>query len=343
MRVLIIGGTGFMGSHVARQLARAGHDLAIFHRGQTPADLPLSVIYIVGERRDFLLLADEFKWFAPDVVLDMTCYSARAAQAVMQVFRGLAKRVVTLSSMDVYRAYGCLLGLESGSLEPTAFNEDAPLRTALYPYRARFKEPDDFAFNYEKILVERVVMSDAQLPGTILRLPAVYGPGDHQHRAFDYLKRIADGRRVILLGQRQAQWRWTRGYVENVADAMALAVTDERATGRIYNVGEPQALSEAEWARAIGDAAGWSGEVIVMSDDALPKHLRAPYHWEHHLDSDTRRIRDELGYAERIAPRDAINAMVEWECANPPAQINVERFDYAAEDAALAKLEPRGD
>src|SRR5436190_8561175 len=84
-----------------------------------------------------------------------------------------------------------------------------------------------------------------ELPGTVLRLPAVYGPGDRQHRLFPYVQRMHDGRPAILLEHGRASWRWTRGYVENVARAIALAVVQEHATGLIYNVGEAEALTEA--------------------------------------------------------------------------------------------------
>ena len=57
---------------------------------------------------------------------------------------------------------------------------------------------------------------------------------------------------------------------------MALAATDERAVGRIYNVAEPQLLTEAEWVRRIGQVAGWSGEVLVVPKDRFPQHLRWP-------------------------------------------------------------------
>ena len=43
------------------------------------------------------------------------------------------------------------------------------------------------------------MLSDPELPGTVLRLPAVYGPEDRQHRTFEYLKRMDDGRRAILV------------------------------------------------------------------------------------------------------------------------------------------------
>lgn len=70
---------------------------------------------------------------------------------------------------------------------------------------------------YDKILVERAVMGDADPVGTILRLPMVYGPGDPQHRLFQYLKRMDDRRPAILMDEGAAGWRWSRGYVENVA------------------------------------------------------------------------------------------------------------------------------
>jgi nucleoside-diphosphate-sugar epimerase len=193
------------------------------------------------------------------------------------------------------------------------------------------------AYDYEKILVERAVMSDAKLPGTVLRLPQVYGPGDPQHRPFEFLKRMNDERPVILLEEGRAQWRWTRGYVENVAAAVARAVTDDRATGRIYNVGDREAFTELEWVERIGGAVGWKGAVKVISRTLLPEHLAVPYDWRHHLAADTSRIRKELFYEESISVDEALRRTVAWECGHPPTQIDLSRFDYSAEDAADAK------
>ena len=118
-----------------------------------------------------------------------------------------------------------------------------------------------------------VAMSNPDLPGTVLRLPMVYGLGDYQHRLFRYLKRMDDKRPVILLDEAEAQWRWTHGYVENVADAIALAVTDERAAGRVYNVCEPFTFTMAEWISKIGQAAGWSGRVMLVPRGRLSEPL----------------------------------------------------------------------
>jgi nucleoside-diphosphate-sugar epimerase len=73
--------------------------------------------------------------------------------------------------------------------------------------------------------LERTMLGDRRLLGTVLHLPMVYGPGDHQYQLFPYLKRMDDGRPAILLEAMQAQWRCTRGYAENVAAAIVCVVT----------------------------------------------------------------------------------------------------------------------
>jgi nucleoside-diphosphate-sugar epimerase len=338
MHILIIGGTRFIGPYVVRRLAEAGgHSVTLFHRGETKADLPPSVNHIYGDRRDLSSFAAEFPNLAPDVVLDMIPYTEEEAQTLMRVFKNVARRVVAISSADVYRAYARLLRLETGEPDPVPLDENAPLREALYPHRAQAKGPEDFAYHYDKILVERTVMSDQKLPGTVLRLPAVYGAGDPQHRLFGYSKRMDDKRPAILLEEEQARWRWTRGYVENVADAIALAVTDSRAANRIYNVGEREALAEADWVRSIGQAAGWDGHVVTVPKASLPEHLAANVDYAHQLFTDTTRLREELGYSERVPLEDALRRTIEWERANPPAEVFPAEIEYAAEDEVLAK------
>ncbi len=54
MRVLVIGGTSFMGPRVVRLLHKQGHTITIFHRGQTEADLPSGVEQILGDRANLV-------------------------------------------------------------------------------------------------------------------------------------------------------------------------------------------------------------------------------------------------------------------------------------------------
>src|SRR5213593_1125658 len=86
---------------------------------------------------------------------------------------------------------------------------------------------------------------------------------------------VDDKRPAILLDQKRAKWRWTWGYVEDVAAAIACASTDERANGRIYNVGERVSLTQAERVKAIAAAVGWNGRVLVLPESQMPDHLKA--------------------------------------------------------------------
>jgi nucleoside-diphosphate-sugar epimerase len=338
MRILIIGGTGFIGPQVVRRLVEQGHAVTLFHRGRTQADLPRSVVHLHGERAQLPAYRDELKQLSPEVVLDTRPFTEAEGRATMQALRGIARRVVALSSGDVYRAYDVLRCTEPGPPDNGPLGEEAPLRQQLYPYRGPTpRQPDDpmrWADDYEKILVERTVLGDPSLPGTILRLPMVYGPGDDHHRLFPYLKRMDDGRPAILLDELQAAWRWTRGYVVDVATAIVAAVLDDRAAGRIYNVGEAEALSEADWVRAIGRAAGWAGSVVLLPE-GWSLGRRPKLCFEQHLVMDSTRIRRELGYREVENRAEALVRTVAWERAHLPPRIDPQEFNYVTEDAAL--------
>src|SRR5262249_10595779 len=151
-----------------------------------------------------------------------------------------------------------------------------------------------------KVLVEEVVLSEPELAATVLRLPAVYGPGDKQHRLRSYLPRMADDPATLLLAKGQARWRWTRGFVENVAAVVALAVTNSRSGNHIYNVGDEPTLTECEWVERIGEAAGWRGRVVAVPEDELPDEFRHPLDWRYDLWTDTTRIRSEFGNVQPV-------------------------------------------
>jgi nucleoside-diphosphate-sugar epimerase len=341
MRVLIIGGTAFMGPHVVRSLISGGHEVTLFHRGKHEPELPRSVRHVHSASAEFPVFhfpAELVSW-EPDVVLHMVAMGERDAAAVVEAFRGVARRLVVPSSGDVYGAYGVLMGTENATAPTNLLAEDCPLRTRLYPYRKTASDPSDWIYHYEKILVERTVMGNPELPATILRLPAVYGPGGSRHGFSAHLERMEDGRPAILLDKDQAGWRWSHGYVENVAAAITLAITDDRATGRIYNVGEEPILTTGERIRLLRKLAGWSGEIVALPRAALPEHLRDTYNYSHDLAYDTSRIRRELGYQEAVSMDQGILRTLAGRRAHPPTP-HAAPCDYAAEDQALGRRAP---
>jgi nucleoside-diphosphate-sugar epimerase len=237
--------------------------------------------------------------------------NAADTQAFLDCLRGAVGRIVAISSGDVYRAYGRLTKAEPGPPDPVPLSEDAPLRESRYPYRGMPNLPIQHVDEYDKILVEATLRSQSDVPVTILRFPAVYGPNDG-HRFGPWLDQMKTND-DLRIGEGLAAWRWTHGYCEDVADAVVRTVADNRAEGRIYNVGEkdPPPLAErlAEWGRI----AGWNGRVIAVPDREMPVNPQVQRDYCHHIVTDTSRIRAELGYGEVVPREEGIARTIEWE------------------------------
>jgi len=342
MRVLVIGGSRFIGWHTVQHLLDRGHQVTVFHRGKSPADWPgHAVDEILG---DFNELADHRARFVearPDVVYHNMVIREVDAKLLCEVFDGIAERSVVVSSMDVYRVFGRILGTEPGEPLPGPITEDSPLREKLYPYRGKepraMDDPRRVMDDYDKIPAERVVLASRSLPGCVVRLPMVYGPRDWQHRMFPYLRQMLDGRPCIALDEGALNWRCARGYVENIAHGIVLAIENPASVARIYNICEPVG-SERQWIERIAAAQGWAGEIISVPREHWAAHLECQAHTSHHLDVVSERIRAELGYFEQVDPHSAAVRTVEWERDNEPDKYDESLFDYGAIDRMLETL-----
>ena len=283
MRILVIGGTRIIGPRVVRRLAGQGHEIIVFHRGEHRAPLPEGVKQIAHPDAAMPVrhIPEELRAVEPEIVLHMIAMGEADGLAAADAFAGVARRIAMPSSGDVYKAYGIFTGLETGPPVPAPMDEDAPLRDVRHPYRLPNTPPEALEYYYDKILAERALSSRTELPATILRLPKVYGPEENANLATVYAFRRRPG------------WRWTHGHVENVAAAIALAVLDDRAAGRIYNVGEAETPTMAERLADLPERP----DVPLFSK---------PAHFEQDITYDTGRIRLELGYEDEVDERSAM-------------------------------------
>lgn len=318
MKILAIGATGFVGSRVTRQLRLQGHQVALFHRGNTTASDLDSIVHFYGTRNQLPNFRAQFEQFAPDVVLDIIPFTEAQAQDVVQVFGSFTQRIVAISSGDVYRNYEGLQSQGKHPPDPVPLTEDAPLRETRYPYRDLEGLDFEFKQDYDKILVEQVLMQHPDLCCTILRLPAMYGAGDRQHRFLPYLQQMFD-QQPILLEEEQAQWKFSHGYVENIAVAIVLAATDDRAVGRIYNLGQASTPTLLKRIQRLGKLVDWQGEIVTLPKDELPSHLQMNLQWQYHLAMDTTRFQEELDYVEPIPEEEALQQTIAWEQENMTA------------------------
>lgn len=331
MRVFIIGGTQLSGPSLVRNLLRMGHQVTMFHRGNHPENVPAGAEQIIAppqpgpveDRFHLREFTHQFRVIKPDAAVHMMAMVREDAEAFVEVFAGHAGRAVIPSSSDVYRVMGIINRTESGPAVPVPINEDGPLR----------ERPSIHGSKSEKKDVERVMLSQTKLPATVLRLPAIYGPGSYRRQ--EWVRRMLDNRPAIILGRGWATFRFSSGYADDMGHATALAVTNENAAGRIYNVGEDASRVRTERQRVEDFAriAGWQGKIVEVPDDQLPGGDGLPYPGQDWL-LDTRRIRDELGFQEITDYDEGIRATIGWQRAHPNPNYDP-RDEYAAEDQLL--------
>lgn len=281
MKTLIVGGTRFIGAHVARRLHAMGADVTAYHRGKSTNPVLPVIEHVLDPSAGWPITTfpDSLNrdW---DLVIHMVAMGQADAQAARQAFFGRAGRLVLISSCDVYRAYGRLMRTEPGDPEPVPLRADAPLRTVLHPYRGMEAQLGDWACDYDKVLAEAEIRGADNLDWTILRLPKVYGPEDNGDLATVYGFAAA------------TDWRWTHGHVDNVAAAIVLTATHADATGGIFNVGEEQTPTMAERLAA-----------LPLRNDVqeLP-----PFDFRQPLVLDTGAIRTRLGFSDVLDEREAM-------------------------------------
>ena len=320
-RVLILGGTGFIGRALVEELAATGHQLMLVHRGQhEPPDLPAAE-HIHVDRLQLHTVHDALKGFKPWAVVDSRALTrTEAVRAIAALPQDV--RLVLLSSVDVYRAFGSLHADLDTDAVPV--DETAPLRVDRYPYRGKEAGLDD----YDKLDVEEVY---GLRGATICRLPGVYGEYDYRRREEFILRRVRAGRTRIPIGA--GTLLFSRGYVRDMAKGIRLALQSESATRQVFNFAERRTWSIALLARKILEATGASAELVRIRDESLlPEDLSITKIAGQHLLMDASKARTVLGWTE-TEPMQALRRTVAWHLAHPPEDTNL---DFAADDRALA-------
>lgn len=236
-----------------------------------------------------------------------------------------------------YRNFGGLNKQGDAPPDITPLTENSPLRETHYLYRKNAKDENDWLYHYEKVLVEHELLRTSQTPCTILRLPKVYGPYD-QHKGFmPYAKRMADNRPFILLDEGLKDWKFSRGYVENVAAAVVLATLDKRTGHFVYNVSDDHVFSESELIQTIATIMNWDGEMYTLPKDKTPVHLHMDFDWRYHLDMDSTKIRNELGFRDRISQKEAMGKTIDWTTSVVHLEGSSPAYDYQIEDKVFEK------
>jgi nucleoside-diphosphate-sugar epimerase len=326
MRVLVLGGTRFIGLALVEELLAADHTVAIVHRGEHEPDLPPTVERLHTARRDLTAKRDAIARFAPDAAVDLSAMTAADAEAALATLDPAVK-LVAVSTIESYRAFDSIYAGTVTDAVPLA--EDAPLREGPYPApeQAVSQGWDYDADSYDKLAVERLYLERG---ATVCRLPLVYGPRDYKRREDFVLARVRAGRERIPVGP--GTFLTSRGYAPELARGLRLAA--ERGPGGVCNLAESASPTVGLWAREILAAAGASAELVRVPEDLLPPDMgltgEIPQPWL----VDAGKAARELGWVHADW-RECTGRSVRWHLEHPPPASET-IVDFSADDAALA-------
>jgi 2'-hydroxyisoflavone reductase len=173
LKLLVLGGTGFLGRHVVETALERGHQATTFARGKTLGDLPAGVERLVGDRDGDLGALAGGSW---DAAIDLSGYTGEAIRATGAALADPVAHVTFVSSVSAY-----------ADLRSPGVTEDAPL---LGPG----SEP---GYGASKADAERALLETASWPVLIVRPGIITGPGDATERVGYWLDRVAAGSRII--------------------------------------------------------------------------------------------------------------------------------------------------
>lgn len=319
MKVVVLGGTRFIGRAIVEQLAEADHELLIIHRGQLePKDMP-PVRHLHTDRAGLASHREEIASFQPEAAIDCRALTRSDAETALDALpKGL--RLVVISSLDVYRAFGAVN--DGKETDPVPLDEDSPVRADRYPYRGKMPGMDQ----YDKLDVEGVYLPKG---ATVLRLPMVYGEHDYQLREEFILRRVRARRERIPFGG--GMWLTCRGYVRDIAHGVQLALLNPAAAGEVFNLCEDRTYSIRMWVQMILQAAGSTAELVRVADEALPEDLKLTGTMTQHIAASASKARTLLGWTTSD-PFETLRTTVLWHLDNPPASPDL---DFSADDRAL--------
>lgn len=248
MRVLVLGGTVFLGRHLVETALRRGHEVSLFHRGRHGADLFPEAEHLFGDRGGELGALAGRRW---DAVIDTSAYVPRVVRRSVGVLRDAAEHYTFVSTVSVYRAV------------PGPLAEDAPLRTLDDPSTERV---DGDTYGGLKVLCEQAV--EAGFPGRVLRVRPgiIVGPHDPTERFTYWARRVARGGEVLApgSGDQRVEFIDVRDLSEWV-----LRMVERRATGVFNTVGPKGKLTLWAWLEACRLATGSDTRLTWVEEEFL--------------------------------------------------------------------------
>jgi nucleoside-diphosphate-sugar epimerase len=211
MKILVMGGTRFIGVSLVKLLVAQGHDVTLFNRGKKPSPVE-GLRTIIGDRTDPQQLKEQLMGETFDVIFDNNGRELSDTQPLVEIFRDRLQHFVYMSSAGVYLDSNILPYSESDATDPKSRHK-GKLDTEAYLQQAH---------------------SEYGFPYTSIRPTYIYGPQNYNDVEAWFFDRIVRDRPIPIPGN--GKFITQLGHVEDLAAAMVAVLGNSQAIGEIYNI-----------------------------------------------------------------------------------------------------------
>ncbi|BBD60179.1 NAD-dependent epimerase/dehydratase [Nostoc sp. HK-01] len=234
MRILIMGGTRFIGVYLTQILLKQGHEVVLFNRGNR--SVPSGVGQIIGDRTDAAQLKEKLSQENFDIIFDNNGRELSDTQPLAEIFQGRVQQFIYMSSAGVYLKSDQLPHVEGDAVDP----------------KSRHKGKHETEAH----------LAEKGLPFTSIRPTYIYGPSNYNELESWFFDRIVRDRPIAIPGN--GLHITQLGHVQDLATAMSLVIGNQKAVGQIYNISGDRFVTFDGLARACVVAAGKSPDAIKI-------------------------------------------------------------------------------
>ncbi len=270
MRVLIMGGTRFIGVYLTKILIEQGHEVVLFNRGNKPAPVE-GIQQIHGDRTDALHLKEKLSTEDFDAIFDNNGRELSDTQPLVEIFKDRVQHFIYMSSAGVYLKSDQLPHIEGDATDPKS-RHLGKYETETY-------------------------LAQQGLPWTSIRPTYIYGPQNYNDLEAWFFDRIVRDRPIPIPGN--GLHITQLGHCQDLATAMASVLGKPQAIGQIYNVSGDRYVTFDGLARACAVAAGKANTLQLVHYDPkkfdFGKRKSFPFRVQHFFASVNKAI-SELGW-----------------------------------------------
>jgi nucleoside-diphosphate-sugar epimerase len=235
MRILIMGGTRFIGVYLTKILVARGHEVVLFNRGNKPAPVE-GVRQIQGDRQNLPQLQEKLAGESFDAIFDNNGRELSDTKPLLEIFKDKVKHFVYVSSAGVYLPSEQMPHIEGDAVDPNSRHK-GKYHTEAY-------------------------LATSGLGWTSIRPTYIYGPGNYNDLEAWFFDRLVRNRPILIPGDGIHFTQF--GHVQDLATAMAAVLGNERALGQIYNISGERFVTFTGLAKLCAEAAGKSGQELEL-------------------------------------------------------------------------------